>query len=106
MLVSCAGPRAPSSAGSAGLCAVKSTDLSADLTFTIECAMKGQEWGWCSNGCPADLDIAYDAKTSGGSGQQGTMVASGRCEPPVGSTIICRFSDTSTGEALGKEKAR
>lgn len=106
LLASCGGAKAPSSAGSGGLCAVKSTDFSADLAFTVECAMKGEQWGWCSNGCPADLDIAYEAKTSGGSARLGTMVAHGKCDAPVGNTVICRFPAASTGEALGKDKLR
>lgn len=105
MLASCAGPRAPSSGSSAGQCVVKSTDLTSDLSFTIQCPMKGEEWGWCSNGCPADLDIAYDAQ-AGGRAEQGSMVAHGKCDAPVGNTVICRFPDASTGEAFGKDKAR
>lgn len=104
--VSCVAPRDPSSTSSAGLCVVKSTEFAVDLAFTVECSMKGEEWGWCSKGCPAELGVAYDAKTSGGSGQQGTMVTPGLCETPIGSTIVCRFPSTSTGEAFGKEKAR
>lgn len=34
------------------------------------------------------------------------MVARGRCETPVGSTVICRFPSSTTGEAFGKETAR
>lgn len=107
VVLACAGVRGPSTAGSSDTaCHVRSTDLTDDLKFSVECPLGEGGWHQCAHGCPVKLDVAYYAQKPHGSGKSSVIAAAGQCDEPTGNVITCHFAQASVGTTFGKGKAQ